>query len=136
MLSPKLLLELRGGYNRFDEDFFPEDHGFDPNSIGLNTVSDPQDFGLPQIAVGRLRDVGANNYLPRGRVDTNWQGFANVSYNAGRHRMKLGYEFRRTHRRSVLRRRLPGRARISTASTTSWPGALAGGRQARGDSHR
>ena len=44
LLSTKLLLEVRGGYNRFDETFFPEDHDFDPNSIGLATVSEPAGF--------------------------------------------------------------------------------------------
>src|SRR5579859_643345 len=51
LLTPKLLLELRGGWNRFAEGFFPEDQKFNPASIGLNTgVTNPQDFGLPQIS--------------------------------------------------------------------------------------
>ena len=135
VLSPKLLLELRGGYNRFHEDFFPEDNGFDPNSIGLNTVSDPQNFGLPQIAVGDYATLGGNNYLPRGRVDTNWQGFANVSYSAGRHRMKFGYEFRRTHVDQYFNAGYRGV--LNFASLDDFvAGRVAGGRQARGDSKR
>ena len=73
LLSPKLLLEVRGGYNRFDETFLPEDRDFDPRSIGLNTVTNPQDFGLPLIRVSGFASVGANLSLPRGRVDTNYQ---------------------------------------------------------------
>jgi hypothetical protein len=135
VMSPKLLLELRGGYNRFHEDFFPEDNGFDPNSIGLNTVSDPQNFGLPQIAVGDYATLGGNNYLPRGRVDTNWQGFANVSYSAGRHRMKLGYEFRRTHVDQYFNAGYRGVLNFDSLDDFV-AGRVAGGRQARGDSNR
>jgi hypothetical protein len=59
-------------------------------------VTNPQDFGLPLIRVSGFANTGANLSLPRGRVDSNYQAFANVSYNAGRHNVKAGYEFRRT----------------------------------------
>jgi hypothetical protein len=96
VFSPRLLMEIRGGYNRFDEKFFPQDSTFDPRTIGLNTVTSPQDFGLPQIKVAGFATLGANTSVPRGRVDTNWQFFDNVSYSAGRHDWKFGWEFRRT----------------------------------------
>jgi len=95
VFTPRLLLELRAGYNRFAETFFPEDKQFDPRSIGLNT---PQgnDTGLPEILVSGEATIGANTSLPRGRVDTNWQYVTNASYNLGRNNWKWGYEFRRT----------------------------------------
>lgn len=98
LFSPRLLLELRGGWNRFAEGFFPEDQNFNPASIGLNTgVTNSQDFGLPQISINDgTTSLGANNSLPRHRFDTNWQYFANVGYNTGKHNWKYGYEFRRT----------------------------------------
>jgi outer membrane receptor protein involved in Fe transport len=96
IFSPRLLLEVRGGWNRYAQQFFPEDHSFDPNSIGLNTTSNPQDFGLPIIAISGFANIGSNNSLPRGRVDTNWQFFTNMSYSTGAHSYKFGYEFRRT----------------------------------------
>ena len=83
VVSPRLLVELRGGYNRFHEDFFPEDGSFDPGTIGLNTVTNPRDFGLPLIRVAGYAPIGANASVPRGRVDVNTQAFANVSYTAG-----------------------------------------------------
>jgi Carboxypeptidase regulatory-like domain/TonB dependent receptor/TonB-dependent Receptor Plug Domain len=135
VVSPKLLVELRAGYNRFHEDFFPEDNGFDPNSIGLATVSDPQDFGLPQISVGDYATLGGNNYLPRGRVDTNWQGFANVSYSASGHRVKLGYEFRRTHVDQYFNAGYRGVLNFDSLDDFV-AGRVSGGRQARGDSNR
>src|SRR5258707_1819473 len=45
VVSSRLLVDLRGGYNRFHEDFFPEDGSFDPGTIGLNTVANARDFG-------------------------------------------------------------------------------------------
>ena len=33
MFSPRMLMEVRGGYNRFEEQFFPQDKSFDPSSL-------------------------------------------------------------------------------------------------------
>jgi hypothetical protein len=99
MLSPKFLVEVRGGWNRFAEGFFPQDSAFDPRTIGLVTNADllPQDLGLPVLRFGDgTSSLGANNSIPRHRFDTNWQYFTNVSYNPGKHNWKMGYEFRRT----------------------------------------
>ena len=98
LFSPKLILEVRGGWNRFAEGFFPEDNQFNPSSIGLNTgVTNPQDFGLPQISFNDgTSGLGGNNSIPRHRFDTNWQYFTNVGYNTGQHNWKYGYEYRRT----------------------------------------
>jgi hypothetical protein len=97
-LSPKMLLEVRGGWNRFAEGFFPQDQAFNPSSIGLNTgVTNAQDFGLPQISFSDgTSGLGGNNSLPRHRFDTNWQYFTNLGYNSGKHSLKFGYEYRRT----------------------------------------
>jgi Carboxypeptidase regulatory-like domain/TonB dependent receptor len=96
VFNPNLLMEIRGGYNRFKEDFFPEDRTFNPASIGLNTGAAAQDLGLPQIRVKGFATLGANTSVPRGRIDTNWQFDDNLSYRAGRHEWKFGWEFRRT----------------------------------------
>lgn len=95
VFTPRLLLELRAGYNRFAETFAPQDSSFNPSSIGLNTVQNG-DLGLPEIIVSGEATLGANTSVPRGRVDTNWQYFGNGSYSPGRNNWKLGYEFRRT----------------------------------------
>jgi hypothetical protein len=88
--------EMRGGWNRFAEGFFPEDRGFDPASIGLNTGVGAYDSGLPKISVGGFSPLGASPGVPRQRVDTNWQFIDNFSWKLGRHDLKFGYEFRRT----------------------------------------
>ncbi len=135
LFSSKLLLEVRGGFNRFAEDFFPEDRAFDPRSIGLNTVSDPQDFGLPLLRVAGFANAGANLSLPRGRVDTNSQLLTNVSYNTGRHNWKAGYEFRRTTIDGFFDAGYRGRLDFDSLEDFV-AGRLAGGRQAKGDSRR
>jgi hypothetical protein len=91
------LNEARLGWNRFVEGFFPEDHSFNPSSIGLNTgVTSPYDFGLPKINVGGFSVIGATNSVPRSRVDSNWHFIDNYAWKSGRHDIKVGYEFRRT----------------------------------------
>jgi len=120
VISPRLLMEVRGGWNRFAETFSPADSGFDPAGIGLETLcfstpcpassTNPTLFGLPQIFVnGSTADptesfasLGASGSVPRGRVDTNWQYMTNFSYTMGRHSWKTGFEFRRTSINSFL----------------------------------
>jgi Carboxypeptidase regulatory-like domain len=135
VVTPTLLFEARGGFNRFVEDFFPEDRDFDPRSVGLNTVSDPQDFGLPLIRVGGFSSVGANLSLPRGRVDTNYHALASVSFNQGRHNLKAGSEFRRTTVDGFFDAGYRGRLDFDSLDDFI-AGRLSGGRQARGDSRR
>jgi len=135
LLSPKLLLEVRAGYNRFYETFSPEDQGFDPRSVGLNTVSDAQDFGLPLLRVAGYAPAGANLSLPRGRTDSNYQFFTNLSRNAGRHNLKFGYEFRRTTVDGYFDAGYRGRLDFDSLEDFV-AGRVSGGRQARGDSGR
>ncbi len=99
VISPRLLAEFRGGWNRFAETFSAEDSSLDPASLGLNTANPDftsRDFGLPVISVGDFAGLGANKSNPRGRIDTNWQFLNNFSYTRGAHNWKFGHEFRRT----------------------------------------
>ncbi len=141
LFSSTKVNEMRFGYNRFDEGFFPEDQNFDPNSIGLNTgVASSQDFGLPFIRirndpVGSIAPIGATLSVPRARVDTNWQAIDNFSWKLPRHDLKFGYEFRRTFVNAFFDAGYRGRLDFdSLADFLS--GTLSGGRSARGDSRR
>jgi hypothetical protein len=140
VFNQHLLMEIRGGYNRFAEKFFPEDRTFDPSSIGLNMGTGAQDFGLPSIKVTSNAGVafaplGANSSVPRGRVDTNWQFFDNVSYSAGRHNWKFGWEFRRTFVDGFFDSGYRGT--LTFPSLTAFiAGMPSGGRQAQGNSSR
>jgi hypothetical protein len=101
-----LIVEVRGGYNRFVQQFLPEDIGLNPNTaFGLNTLSpgfSSRDLGLPTIAVSGYSPIGATASDARGRVDTNYQLFGNVSLVKGRHNYKAGVEWRRTFINSFI----------------------------------
>ena len=138
LLSSALVLEFRGGWNRFAEDFFPEDRNFNPASIGLNTLptgTGDQDFGLPLIGVGGYSSIGANTTVPRGRVDTNWQYFTNASWTKGSNSFKFGYEFRRTFVNGFFDNGVRGRLSFSDLGSFL-AGIPSGGRSARGDTKR
>jgi carboxypeptidase family protein/TonB-dependent receptor-like protein len=95
-VSPTQVNELRYGWNRFAEGFFPEDRHFHPSSIGLNTGTGLADEGLPIMIVAGFAQLGTNAGDPRGRVDTNNQLIDNFSWKMNKHDLKLGFEYRRT----------------------------------------
>jgi outer membrane receptor protein involved in Fe transport len=139
IMSPTVVNEVRFGYNRFKEGFFPEDQAFDPSSIGLNTgITNAQDFGLPLIRIHDdlgIANIGATLSVPRARTDINYQWIDNLSLKRGRHDLKIGYEFRRTTVSQFFDAGYRGRLDFdSLAEFLS--GDLSGGRQARGTSNR
>ena len=107
--------ELRYGWNRFAEGFFPQDLGFHPSSIGLcsaSSVADcqgsgPADSGLPAIVVGGFSQLGASSGVPRTRVDSNSQVIDGFSWKANKHDVKFGFEFHRTAIQQVFSRKFP-----------------------------
>ena len=139
ILSSTKVNELRFGYNRFDEGFFPEDNDFDPRSIGLNTgITNDRDFGLPQIRIQDelgIANIGATLSVPRARVDSNFHVIDNFSWKLAKHDLKFGYEFRRTTVDQFFDAGYRGR--LDFASLADFlSGTLSGGRAARGNSNR
>jgi hypothetical protein len=125
VMSPNIVNETRLGWNRFAEGFFPEDHNFDPSSIGLNTIGpntvngdNKYDFGMPAISVGGLPQIGSDKADPRNRVDTNWHYIDNISWKSGKHDIKFGYEFRRTSVSQNFNRGQRGRLSFQADSAT------------------
>ena len=104
VFSPSIVNDLRYGWNRFAEGFFPQDQGFHPSSIGLCAGSfatqcagsGPADSGLPVFSVGSFAQLGATSSVPRHRVDANNQIIDGLSWNVGKHALKFGFEYRRT----------------------------------------
>ncbi|MGA7139899.1 MAG: TonB-dependent receptor [Terriglobales bacterium] len=95
--------ELRYGWNRFAEGFFPADQNFNPSSIGLcdaTTVAGCSgglnDQGLPIMLVSGVAQLGANSSDPRHRVDSNDQVLDNFSWKINKHSLKFGFDFHRT----------------------------------------
>jgi outer membrane receptor protein involved in Fe transport len=107
-ISPAIINEARLGWNRFAEGFFPQDRSFDPASIGLDSNPGKFNFGLPTITVSGLAPIGADKGDPRDRVDTNWHYIDNISWKAGKHDIKFGYEFRRTSISQIFNRGFRG----------------------------
>src|SRR5690242_12867114 len=139
VISSTKVNEVRFGFNRFKEGFFPEDNDFDPRSIGLNTgITSEQDFGLPQIRIHDdlgIANVGATLSVPRARTDINYQLIDNFSWKLARHDLKFGYEFRRTTVDQFFDAGYRGR--LDFASLADFlSGTLSGGRAARGNSSR
>ncbi len=101
-----LIFELRGGYNRFLQQFLPQDMSLNPETaFGLDTLPPgyaPVDLGLPTINVGSYSPIGSTASDARGRIDTNYQLFGNVSLVKGRHSFKAGLEWRRTFINSFI----------------------------------
>jgi hypothetical protein len=114
-ITPSVISEARLGWNRFAEGFFSQDRSFDPTSIGLNTVNpgspnaSAYNLGLPKINVSGVAPLGADNGDPRQRVDTNWHYIENISWKAGKHDIKFGYEFRRTSISQIFNRGFRGK---------------------------
>jgi hypothetical protein len=125
-ITPSITNEARLGWNRFAEGFFPQDRSFDPTSIGLNTVAPgtpnagKYNLGIPRITISgpgsSLAPLGADNGDPRQRVDTNWHYIDGVSWKAGKHDIKFGYEFRRTSISQIFNRGFRGTLSFKDAS--------------------
>jgi hypothetical protein len=100
IFSPTKINEMRYGWNRFAEGFLPQDHAFDPSTIGLCNVAATTpscvSSGLPIITVGTFSQLGASSSDPRHRVDSNNQFIDGFSWKLNKHDLKLGFEFRRT----------------------------------------
>ncbi len=142
VISPAMVNEARLGWNRFAEGFFPEDHSFDPTTIGLDTVGpgtpnngNPYNFGMPVINVSGLPQIGSDKADPRQRVDTNWHFIDNISWKAGKHEIKFGYEFRRTSVSQIFNRTFRGRLEFGDLASFL-AGMPSGGTQGTGDTNR
>jgi outer membrane receptor protein involved in Fe transport len=115
--------ELRYGWNRFAEGFFPFDQSFHPSSIGLCAATSgptsglpdscngtaPYDAGLPVIIISgstglsspnpattSAAQLGASAGVPRDRIDSNDQLIDNFSWKLNKHDLKFGFDFFRT----------------------------------------
>ena len=96
--------ELRYGWNRFAEGFYPYDQAFHPSSIGMCAAtsvpdcsgSGPFDSGLPVILVSGVAQLGANSGDPRNRIDSNDQVIDDFGWKVNKHDLKFGFDFHRT----------------------------------------
>jgi hypothetical protein len=117
--------ELRYGWNRFAEGFFPADQNFHPSSIGLCVASiNPgscsgtlADNGLPIILVGGVAQLGATSSVPRHRFDSNNQVLDNFSWKLNKHSLKFGVDFHRTSVQQYFDKYFRGRLKFDGSFT-------------------
>ncbi|MGB9204878.1 MAG: TonB-dependent receptor, partial [Terriglobales bacterium] len=112
--------ELRYGWNRFAEGFFPADQNFHPSSIGLCDATDAaacsggfNDQGLPIVLVSHVAQLGATSSVPRHRFDTNNQVLDNFSWKINKHNLKFGVDFHRTSVNQFFDKNFRGRLSFS-----------------------
>ena len=137
--------ELRYGWNRFAEGFFAQDQSFQPSSIGLcnsSTVagcsgSAVTNSGMPIILINGtvFGQIGANNTLPRHRVDSNNQVIDDFSWKINKHDVKFGGVFYRTTITQYLDKYFRGRLKFDDLNEFL-AGTLASGFQYTGDTTR
>ncbi len=137
--------ELRYGWNRFAEGFFPQDQSFHPSSVGLCAASTTAgcagsgttDSGLPIIYVNgtAFGQVGANGSTPRHRVDSNDQVIDNVSWKFNKHDVKFGVDFHRTSVQQYFDKYFRGRIKFNDLADFL-SGTVHNGFQYSGDSTR
>jgi outer membrane receptor protein involved in Fe transport len=117
--------ELRYGWNRFAEGFFPADQAFHPSSIGLCAASDtaqcngtaPFDSGMPIILVSGVAQLGATSSVPRHRIDSNSQVLDNFSWKMNNHDFKFGVDFHRTTVQQYFDKYFRGRLKFNGKAT-------------------
>ncbi len=129
------LNELRLGWNRFAEGFFPEDQSFHPSSIGLNTGTGAADNGLPIILVSGVAQLGATSSVPRHRVDSNIQLIDNFSWKINKHDLKFGVDYHRTSIQQYFDKYFRGRLKFASLADFL-AGNVGSGFQYFGDSTR
>jgi hypothetical protein len=117
--------ELRYGWNRFAEGFFPGDQNFHPSSIHLCAASDtsqcsgggPFDSGMPIVLVSGFAQLGSTSSVPRHRFDTNNQVIDNFSWKLNKHDVKLGVDFHRTSIQQYFDKYFRGRLKFNGDAT-------------------
>jgi hypothetical protein len=121
--------ELRYGWNRFAEGFFPADQSFHPSSIGLCVAASSAlcnggafDSGLPIILVGdttigSAAQLGATSSVPRHRFDTNNQLIDNFSWKINKHDIKFGVDYHRTSVQQYFDKYFRGRLKFDGSTT-------------------
>jgi outer membrane receptor protein involved in Fe transport len=111
--------ELRYGWNRFAEGFFPEDSNFSPSTIGLGTTGGLAGEGLPIITVAgpNFAQLGASSSDPRHRFDSNNQAIDNFSWKLNKHDIKFGGDFYRTSIQQYFDKYFRGKLEFSSLTT-------------------
>jgi len=116
--------EARFGFSNFWQKIQSVDHGANPlTTYGLNTgVTDPLNFGLPEIDIGGFTQLGNNSGWPLFTTpNRTFQVADNVSYTRGAHTFKFGGEIRRGSTDNVRNRIGKGQIKFDGNNTPGFP---------------
>lgn len=93
VFSTNLLLELKFGYTRANNQSYPETDGQNPNAaFGQPNVNTPisDSTGLAPIVVITGADLGSTLFQPLKDQDNTFQYLGSLAYNHGAHNIKVG----------------------------------------------
>ncbi len=97
-ISPSMLNELRGGFNRVYAHSDPLGVTVGQSlasQFGLTGIPDgPFDAGIPPINIGGLTRLGTSPWRPQVQISQAWQLLETLSWLKGNHSFKAGYEHR------------------------------------------
>jgi len=94
--TSRLVNQLLAGVSYFNQTFDDSNHSANPPSWGFNTgVTNPDNYGTPNIEISNFVNGGVGETPRLGRVDATGHLTENLSYNFGGHALKFGGEFRR-----------------------------------------
>jgi len=97
VITPRIVNQLLLGTNYFYQAFDDANHGFNMPALGFNTgVTNPADFGAPNINISGFNNGGVGETPQLGRIDTTGHITDNLSYNVGSHALKFGGEYRKS----------------------------------------
>ncbi len=95
-LRPNLTNQVLAGVNYFQQVFGDAVHDINPSSVGLDTgITNPILFGAPQISINGFDPIGLTPVS--GRQDITGHLTDAVSWNIGKHELRLGGEYRRAY---------------------------------------
>lgn len=95
VLTPRIVNQLLLGVNYFNQTFDDSSHGYNLPALGFNTnVTNPSDFGAPNMELAGFANGGVGETPRLGRIDTTGHLTDNLAYNHGAHALKFGGEIR------------------------------------------
>jgi len=93
VITPRFVAQTLLGVNYFKQVFGDANHGFDMPALGLNTgVTDPTDFGSPNMSISGFDSIGLTP--PLGRIDTTGHVDQTFTYTVGSHQIRFGGDYR------------------------------------------
>jgi hypothetical protein len=121
VFSPRLMNELRLGYNRFTAGFLAEDRGIDFvkqfNIPGTFFAEVPNNGGVPATFVTGFATIGSNIQAPQERSANTFQIIESLLYTRAQHSLKFGADLRNNGTNSFLVQLGRGRFNFTAAPT-------------------